>query len=149
MLSGMLVVLVQFPRKMCCTLHLSSVECVRRIAAPVSATLATKVLKQRPGTVQKAKDVYLAFCELEQADTVVVRQQRQLYIPRSSAVLHAAVITHFVNVAGSRDESLHRQGPQSCCCCCRHCDYCSQVSCLACVPTEFDTNADTSGRAHT
>lgn len=43
-----------------------------RIAGPISATLAAKVLKQRPGTVQRAKDVYLAFCELEQADTVVV-----------------------------------------------------------------------------
>ncbi|KAL0039701.1 hypothetical protein WJX77_005628 [Trebouxia sp. C0004] len=42
-----------------------------RIAAPVSAILATKVFKQRPGTVQRAKDVYLIFCELEQADTVV------------------------------------------------------------------------------
>ncbi|KAL0028272.1 hypothetical protein WJX79_006476 [Trebouxia sp. C0005] len=42
-----------------------------RIAAPVSAILATKVLKQRPGTVQRAKDVYLSFCELEQADTIV------------------------------------------------------------------------------
>ncbi len=49
-------------------------SCICRIAAPVSATLATKVLKQRPGTVQRAKDVYLSFCELEQADTVVVRQ---------------------------------------------------------------------------
>ena len=49
-------------------------SCICRIAAPVSAILATKVLKQRPGTVQRAKDVYLCFCELEQADTVVVRQ---------------------------------------------------------------------------
>lgn len=49
-------------------------SCICRIAAPVSATLATKVLKQRPGTVQRAKDVYLSLCELEQADTVVVRQ---------------------------------------------------------------------------
>ena len=45
---------------------------VCRIAGPVSASLASKVLKQRPGTVQKAKDVYLALCELEQAETVVV-----------------------------------------------------------------------------
>ena len=45
---------------------------VYRIAGPVSANLASKVLKQRPGTVQKAKDVYLALCELEQAETVVV-----------------------------------------------------------------------------
>lgn len=44
-----------------------------RIAGPISSTLASKVLKQRPGTVQRAKDVYLALCELEQADTVVVR----------------------------------------------------------------------------
>ena len=35
-------------------------------------TLASKVLKQRPGTVQRAKDVYLMFCELEQAESVVV-----------------------------------------------------------------------------
>ena len=49
-------------------------SCICRIAAPVSAILATKVLKQRPGTVQRAKDVYLSFCELEQADTIVVRQ---------------------------------------------------------------------------
>ena len=34
--------------------------------------LASKVLKQRPGTVQRAKDVYLMFCELEQAESVVV-----------------------------------------------------------------------------
>lgn len=46
---------------------------LRRIAGPICATLASKVLKQRPGTVQRAKDVYLAFCELEQADVVVVR----------------------------------------------------------------------------
>ena len=45
---------------------------VCRIAGPVSASLASKVLKQRPGTVQKAKDVYLALCELEQAESVVV-----------------------------------------------------------------------------
>ena len=43
-----------------------------RIAGPTCATLASKVLKQRPGTVQRAKDVYLTFCELEQADAVVV-----------------------------------------------------------------------------
>ncbi|KAL3133794.1 hypothetical protein ABBQ32_008271 [Trebouxia sp. C0010 RCD-2024] len=42
-----------------------------RIAGPICSTLASKVLKQRPGTVQRAKDVYIAFCELEQADTVV------------------------------------------------------------------------------
>ena len=43
------------------------------IAGPVCIALASKVLKQRPGTVQRAKDVYLMFCELEQAETVVVR----------------------------------------------------------------------------
>lgn len=43
-----------------------------RIAGPVCNTLASKVLKQRPGTVQRAKDVYLMFCELEQAEAVVV-----------------------------------------------------------------------------
>ena len=43
-----------------------------RIAGPVCNALASKVLKQRPGTVQRAKDVYLMFCELEQAESVVV-----------------------------------------------------------------------------
>ena len=45
---------------------------VCRIAGPVCSGLASKVLKQRPGTVQRAKDVCLEFCELEQGEAVVV-----------------------------------------------------------------------------
>ena len=45
---------------------------VCRIAGPVCSGLASKVLKQRPGTIQRAKDVCLEFCELEQGEAVVV-----------------------------------------------------------------------------
>ena len=45
---------------------------VCRIAGPVCSNLAGKVLKQRPGTIQRAKDVCLEFCELEQGEAVVV-----------------------------------------------------------------------------
>ena len=34
--------------------------------------MATKVLKQRPGTVKRASDAFLLFVELEQAEAVLV-----------------------------------------------------------------------------
>ncbi|KAK9814323.1 hypothetical protein WJX72_004049 [[Myrmecia] bisecta] len=42
-----------------------------KIAPPVCSALVSKVLKQRPGTVKRAGDVFLGFMELEQADVAV------------------------------------------------------------------------------
>ena len=57
-----------------CTLPAAGLTLVTvcRIAGPVCSGLASKVLKQRPGTIQRAKDVCLEFCELEQGEAVVV-----------------------------------------------------------------------------
>lgn len=44
-----------------------------RIAEPVCKAMATKDLKQRPGTVKRVADACLAFVELEQAEAVLVR----------------------------------------------------------------------------
>ena len=44
-----------------------------RFAEPACKNLATKDLKQRPGTVKRVADVFALFVELEQADAVLVR----------------------------------------------------------------------------
>ena len=46
---------------------------LRRIADTATGTIAAKVLKQRPATVQRGAEVCLALVELEQAGDVVVR----------------------------------------------------------------------------
>ena len=52
--------------------------------------MASKVLKQRPGTVKRASDAFLLFVELEQAEAVLV-----------SSITCAAGLLHSCNCPGS------------------------------------------------
>ena len=48
------------------------------MAESVCKSLATKVLKQRPGTVKRASDASLLFVELEQSEAMLVGQPCRL-----------------------------------------------------------------------
>ena len=51
-----------------------------RMAESVCKAMATKVLKQRPGTVKRASDAFLLFVELEQAEVVLVTSIARLSV---------------------------------------------------------------------
>ena len=72
-----------------------------RIAEPVCKAMATKDLKQRPGTVKRVADACLAFVELEQAEAVLVRTIRPSLCAMGAAVLHACSLC-LALLAGSK-----------------------------------------------
>lgn len=91
--------------------HGVSTLCGCRIAEAVCGKIATKVLKQRPNTVQRGSDILLTMIELGQAENVVVRASwpAATLPPRSVPFFQATHIrcsAKRCNIAGQESQRL-------------------------------------------